>query len=407
MPVQAKNAVCPPMSKELLSFIRKHYVVETNQSESKTLEQILNDSQVIFLGETHHESLHQKWNGKIIHALWADDTALLVEHKPVGSQEQLSGVAPEIASKAKQWDRTKSGTAALFDKLVKLSKLIPDDFRKLAFPENDVQKATKDLIKRATQLIDSFLIQPFLVEEAWNVIDQQIANILDEAESSAPSKDRINLMFKQAYLRVWVIAAKQTLDRFLIELEGEMVERNGSMTQAVADSLKNDKRVLLIAGSDHFNHLLTDAKLKRVKNPVFTYLQSKGFPYAVLIPVNDKKLTAAREMTQRILHIGDADTDEIEQHALNLVAQLEEMREDEGDSKNFQKFIVEIAQLKELCMEAVKNATIQGHEKAQQFHYSTGAICLRIHDLTKTIQLWNVTVELALADQKNVKLRYL
>lgn len=413
MPVQAKTSRGLAISKELLTFIKKHYVVETNNPHARTLEQKLAKADVIFLGETHHDPYHQKWNGKIINALWEDQTALLVEHRPVGNQEQLSGVAPEIASKAKQWDRSKSGTSTLFDKLVKLSIMIPNDFRKITFPvadcKSEVDKATKELVKRATHLIENYISRPASVEEAWEIIDGQIANILDEADQS--SKDRLNLMFKQAYLRVWVLAAKQMLDRFLVELEAEMVARNNCMTQMIKEALKDHDRILLVAGSDHFNELLTDAKRKQVKNPVFTYLQSAKKHYAVLIP-------AAAHVGKHALHIADADTDKIEVHALNLVSQLRELRENEqdeedfaasGHSKHFHDSLEQVAGLKELCVEAIKDVTIQGHDEAQQYHYSTGAICLRVHDLAKTIQLWNVIAELALADpnQKNANLRHL
>lgn len=404
----AKASDCIQVNKELLAFIRKHYAIDSNITEkNRTLEQKLTQADVVFLGETHHDPLHQKWNGKIINALWTEDTQLLVEHRPVGSQEQLSGVRAEIASKAKQWDRGKSGTAALFDKLAKLSTMIPKDFKKIPFPEADVEKdlakATKELIKRGTHLIENYITQTLAVEEAWAIIDGQIADILDEAEEESRSYDRIRLMFKQAYLRVWVLAAQQTLDRFLIELEGEMVERNSCMTHMIAEGLKEHNRVLLVAGSDHFNELLTDAQMKQVKNPVFTYLHQMNMRYAILIPLNDE----AREMSKRILHIADADTDKIENHALNLVYQLRELKENEqndddfdtsGYSDHFHDSVKQVAELKELCLEAIRDVNIQAHEQAQAFHYSTGAICLRVHDLAKTIQLWNVIVELALAD---------
>lgn len=404
----AKTSDGVQVSKELLAFIKKHYAIDSNITDkNRTLEQKLAQADVVFLGETHHDPHHQKWNGKIINALWTEDTQLLVEHRPVGNQEQLSGVSGEIASKAKQWDRGKSGTAALFDKLAKLSTMIPKDFKKIPFPETDIEKdpvkGTKELIKRGTHLIENYITQSLAVEAAWAIIDGQIANILDEAEAVPRSHDRIRLMFKQAYLRVWVLAAQQTLDRFLIELEAEMVERNSCMTHMVADALKEHKRVILIAGSDHFNELLTDAQMKQVKNPVFTYLQERKVRYAILIPLKDD----AREISKRILHIADADTDKIEDHAMNLVYQLRELKENEqngedfdtsGYSDHFQNSLKQVAELKKMCIEAIRDVNIQAHEQAQEFHYSTGAICLRVHDLAKTIQLWNVIVDLALAD---------
>lgn len=403
-----KVAEVAKLNKDLLEVVRKHYTLQTNLSATvKSLEKKLTEADIIFLGETHNDLQHQKWNGQIVNALWTKTTQLLIEHQPIGNKEQLSGVNAAIASTAKQWDSKESHTSVYFDKLMKLSSMIPGDFRKIEFPEADIKteltKATRELVKRGTFFIENYFMQPLAIEEGWGIIDGQIAQILDEAESKKASLDRIDLMFKQAFLRLWVMAAQQTLDRFLIELDAEMIDRNSFMLRSIDDAMNTHEKILLVAGSNHFNPTVTDNQKRLILNPIFAYLDASGRTYTLLIPQAGK----SQKMNPSILHIGDADTNEIENHALNLVHQFRDLKETEklernfdvsGHSPHFKNYLREIKELKELCLDTIRDVGIQDHKKAQNFYYSTGAICLRVHDLAKAIQLWNVVVELALAD---------
>jgi pheromone shutdown protein TraB len=204
-------------------------------------------------------------------------------------------------------------------------------------------------------------------------------------------------MLKQAYLRVWVYAAFETLEAFLQTLEEELEERNGWMAKNIARTLHSGKKAILIAGSEHFHPMISGFKEEQVENPVLTFLNDNHRHYLILQPAHDEMLDQAKEIREEFQDVIEAATSDLEREAVRLCEYLIEHEDELATNKKMSRSLDDLKQLKEACIAIVEDVEIESHEQALKRPYMTGAICLRIDKVAKTIQIWNVIAEVALA----------
>lgn len=384
-----------PYFEDLHLYIPHYYSVETNLPKDVPLEDALHLSDVILLGESHDNPQHAEWNGAVVNALYMHDTELLIEHEPDGSTGQLEWVRPEIAKKAKQWDFIQTQTSLNFEKLIELSEMIPEPFWKITIANSKV------LIYEASKLIDNYLVHPESVERVWSIVDHQMARILDDSKKK---EERIYLMYKQAYLRVWAEAVLETIEQFLKSLEMEMEDRNSWMVKVVAKAFHNKKRVVLIAGTEHFAETIVTVEQETVVNPIFKYLNDVKKKYLLLQPF-DEIVPRAKEITNQFRDAAHADTRGLEDQVEAICKlldghggeELEAFFDQAGEHEHYDSFFSEMELLKKECLTAIIDSQIQTHDESMRELYMTGAVCLRVEKLAKTVQVWNVLAQLALA----------